>query len=303
MTALDAQTLASVRVSLDEVLAGTPGDLSSELAELGWADVVEADRETAAVLLFGAQGRALASTRLLDDVVTHALGSPEGTVVAYAGILLGRPEEGTEQVVAFDENAAAVLPITEVSGRLRPVRGFDRVTTWHRLDTTASGEPLDVSAKTLALAVAAARRALTAEIVGVCETALAMAVSHTTVRHQYGRPLASFQAVRHALAEAHAAIENTRATLEAAGVADAPVATVARAARVAKHRAGTTQALVMRHVVQVHGAMGLTLESDVHRAVTRAAALDVLLGSSRELSTRLGLDLLSGAPAEPIAAI
>ena len=284
MTALDAQTLASVRVSLDEVLAGTPGDLSSELAELGWADVVEADRETAAVLLFGAQGRALASTRLLDDVVTHALGSPEGTVVAYAGILLGRPEEGTEQVVAFDENAAAVLPITEVSGRLRPVRGFDRVTT-------------------LALAVAAARRALTAEIVGVCETALAMAVSHTTVRHQYGRPLASFQAVRHALAEAHAAIENTRATLEAAGVADAPVATVARAARVAKHRAGTTQALVMRHVVQVHGAMGLTLESDVHRAVTRAAALDVLLGSSRELSTRLGLDLLSGAPAEPIAAI
>src|SRR6202035_457768 len=104
-----------------------------------------------------------------------------------------------------------------------------------------------------------------AEIIGVCAAALAIAVEHTSARVQYGRQIATFQAVRHRLSEAHVAIESTRSVLAMAWDAqDAPDGGE-RAARVAKLRAGWAQAEVMRHATQVCGAMGLSLEHRMHR--------------------------------------
>jgi alkylation response protein AidB-like acyl-CoA dehydrogenase len=59
----------------------------------------------------------------------------------------------------------------------------------------------------------------------------------------------------------------------------------------------------MRHGVQVLGAMGLTRESDMHRFVTRAAALDALFGGHRALTGALGADLLAGADPLPVVEI
>jgi alkylation response protein AidB-like acyl-CoA dehydrogenase len=59
----------------------------------------------------------------------------------------------------------------------------------------------------------------------------------------------------------------------------------------------------MRTGVQVLGAMGLTLESTMHRHVTRAAALDLLLGGQARLETALGDALLTGTTAYPFASI
>jgi alkylation response protein AidB-like acyl-CoA dehydrogenase len=129
-----------------------------------------------------------------------------------------------------------------------------------------------------------------------------MAVAHTSSREQYGRPIASFQAVRHRLAEAHVWITAARTTVETAWTL-AGGDGAAWAARIAKLRAGRAQADVLRHTVQVLGAMGLTLESDMHRHVTRAAALDALLGDHRSLAEAAGADLLAGADARPLAEI
>jgi alkylation response protein AidB-like acyl-CoA dehydrogenase len=97
-------------------------------------------------------------------------------------------------------------------------------------------------------------------------------------------------------------VTGARAVLEAAwrsaGGPDAGIA-----AALAKVRAGRAQAECMRTGVQVLGAMGLTRESDMHRHVTRAAALDALLGSRQALTERIGTDLMAGAPMPPVVGI
>jgi alkylation response protein AidB-like acyl-CoA dehydrogenase len=127
---------------------------------------------------------------------------------------------------------------------------------------------------------------------------LELARQHSLSREQFGRPIASFQAVRHRLAESHVAITEIGSTLDAAW-ADGG----AWAATIAKLRAGRAQAEVMRHAVQVLGAMGLTGESEMHRYVARADALDALLGGHRMLAEQVGRALLSGAPTHPVVEV
>jgi alkylation response protein AidB-like acyl-CoA dehydrogenase len=147
--------------------------------------------------------------------------------------------------------------------------------------------------------MAAARRALAAEIVGVVEAALAVAVAHTIGREQFGRPIGSFQAVRHQLAEAHVALTAARSMLDAARTAPDP----AWAAMLAKLQAGRSQAAVMRNAVQVSGAMGLSQEGAMHRYVARAHTLDALYGGHVALACSAGATLLAGATLDPVVEV
>ena len=152
-------------------------------------------------------------------------------------------------------------------------------------------------------AVAAAHRALAAELGGVCDAALALVVEHTTTRRQYGRPIGSFQAVRHRLAEAQVAVAAAQDVLGVAIAAAGQDDGGGWSARIAKITAGRAQAETMRSLVQFFGALGVTQESPVHRYVNRAATLDALYGGHRHLTERLGRDLLDGAPLEPVVGI
>ena len=137
--------------------------------------------------------------------------------------------------------------------------------------------------------MAAAHRALAAEIIGVAERALGLAVEHTSTRRQFNAPIAAFQAVRHRLADSYVAIAAARALLAASfgdGSQSPTVAAVAAAA--AKARAGRAHQTVSASAVQVCGAMGATLEHPLHRYVNAGAVLDGLLGSSAELTVELG---------------
>jgi len=308
VTTLDDETIATVRASLTELFAKDPASVVDALDDLGWSDIVEADSATAAAVLFEEQGRALASTRLVDTVVRASLAPldlPEVVDVAYDAITIGPPT--TDTVLLLAEDQISTVPAAALSGRVHQASGFDRSGPWHRLDLTdLETTGLSPDPELLARTVAAARLAFAAEIVGVCEAAVQLTVAHTSLRHQYGRALATFQAVRHGLAESYAATEHARVTV--AGALDvtqheSDVESVAAFARLAKHRAGAAQATVMRNAVQLHGAMGLTLESDVHRYVTRAGVLDVLLGSHIALAHRLGEELLMGGSPRPLVAI
>jgi alkylation response protein AidB-like acyl-CoA dehydrogenase len=139
-------------------------------------------------------------------------------------------------------------------------------------------------------ALAAARRAIASELVGVSTGMLALATAHVTSREQFGRPIGAYQSVRHRMAEAYAHVEGARATVDAAW-ADGGAASAAAAKAVA----GRAHADAARHCLQVCGAMGLSWEFDLHRFVRRGYALDTLIGSFRQLARAHGQDLLAGS--------
>lgn len=326
MTALDAETRDAVKESVKEIFSrdGDAGDLRSAIHELGWQEIVDLD-PSASSLLFEAQGRALASSLLLDDIVLEHLGTvldagprraflypvelvdgePARDRAVGQGIVLG-PLDGIDEVVVATRGERGVMlsavPIAELADS-SPATAFDRGSGWLAVEASIEAGGSALAGNAWSVAIAAGRRAIAAEIVGICQQALDMAVAHTSARAQYGRPLASFQSVRHALAEAHAAIESLRVLMDAAWSGNLSVDEASCAAMVLKIRAGDVQAIVMRRTVQVLGAMGMTLESDMHRFVTRAAVLDQLLGGHLQLAEELGCDLLSGAPASRLVAI
>jgi len=329
-TSLDEAIAQLLAGSLREVLAESPdgSGLGAALAELGWGEVLADDPAGATTLLFVEHGRALATSRVLDDVLLAELAPslpppgagtrvpfyPLGTAAPVtpgaplAGLLLGGLDGVTEVVVPvmIDRRVElALVPAGLVTAVARPAGGFDPASRWLLVAGVVDGltERALPDGGAWERAVAAGRRALTAEIIGVCAAALAMAVEHTSARVQYGRQIATFQAVRHRLSEAHVAIESTRSVLAAAWAAFAHPDGGVGAARLAKLRAGWAQAEVMRHALQVCGAMGLSLEHPLHRHVSRAAALDALLGGHRALTAQLGADLLAGADLDPVVQI
>ncbi|EIV91922.1 acyl-CoA dehydrogenase family protein [Frankia sp. QA3] len=333
---LDDATAELLAGSLREVLA-EGGDLAAALAELGWAEVLADDPARATTLLFAEHGRALAHSRVLDDVLLAELAGalPAATgprALLYplhsdqpadprgplTGLLLGGLDGITEVVVPTALDAAdagdpadaggatlRILPAELVAAATQPVRGFDTAAGWLTVSAAPAGAagPATPAGEAWTRAVAAGRRALAAEIIGACEAALAIAVAHTSARVQYGRSIATFQAVRHRLAEAHVAVESLRSELTVAWGSAGQADGGAWAARLVKLRAGFAQAEVMRHAVQVCGAMGLSLESELHRFVARTAALDLLLGDYHTLAEQLGTELLAGAELEPVVAI
>lgn len=133
--------------------------------------------------------------------------------------------------------------------------------------------------------LAVARLELAAELVGCTARMLDMAVGHARDRRQFGQPIGSFQAVQHRLADGYIALERARAlTYRAAAMADGEVTTaeLAVAACLAKAAAGEAADSVGRSAVQVHGALGMTKELDLHLFMRRAWMLSAQLGTDRQ---------------------
>jgi hypothetical protein len=116
-----------------------------------------------------------------------------------------------------------------------------------------------------------------AQAVGLLDRALGMTVDYAKDRTAFGRPIGSFQAIKHMLADAKVVLECSRAIL-AAGVqkmdeADsaAPLATAIAARYVGRRVLEALQACV-----QVHGGIGVTMECELHSLIRRATALRFL---------------------------
>jgi alkylation response protein AidB-like acyl-CoA dehydrogenase len=132
-----------------------------------------------------------------------------------------------------------------------------------------------------------ARRAQGHELVGITERMLEIAVEHVKDRHQFGRPIGSFQAVKHRLAEALVALTAARLALAEAWRDDSePLA------RVARVLAGRAQAETAAHCLQVCGGIGFTWEFPLRGYVRRGALVEALLGSWRSLRADVGRELV-----------
>jgi Acyl-CoA dehydrogenase, C-terminal domain len=297
--------------SLRSVFADDGADVPRQLRELGWDDVAAADPAAATTLLFTEKGRALSAAALLDDAVLPLLTGerpaglpggaglvcypypgagtrPSSTPLGTTGILLRRPEPDERLLIPVADAGGVSLAVAAAAEfTVTPLPSLNPEAGWYAVAGPTPATRYDGSA--WEPAVAAAHRALAAEIIGIAERALGLAVEHTSTRRQFNAPIAAFQAVRHRLADAYVAIAAARALLAASfGDGSQSPAVAAIAAAAAKAKAGRAHQTVSASAVQVCGAMGATLEHPLHRYVNAGAVLDGLLGSSAELTVELG---------------
>jgi alkylation response protein AidB-like acyl-CoA dehydrogenase len=133
--------------------------------------------------------------------------------------------------------------------------------------------------------------AVACDSLGLCEAMLSATVSYAKVRNQFGRPIGSFQAVKHACADMFVTIEVSRQLVGAAVDAIAaarPDAGVAAA--MAKSHTCAAAVDIAGKAMQLHGGIGYTWESGIHVYLKRAALNRSLFGSPaahrRELAKR-----------------
>ncbi|MER5743043.1 acyl-CoA dehydrogenase family protein [Streptomyces sp. NPDC002225] len=134
--------------------------------------------------------------------------------------------------------------------------------------------------------------ALAAEQAGAAARCLELTVAHARDRVQFGRPIGSFQAVKHRLADAYVLVESARsAALGAAYAADTDPAALPRAAAVAKSVCSEAFSAVAGETIQLHGGIGITWEHDAHRYFKRAHGAGELFGAPAHHRARLAAGL------------
>jgi alkylation response protein AidB-like acyl-CoA dehydrogenase len=130
--------------------------------------------------------------------------------------------------------------------------------------------------------------ALAASTVGACRVVFERTVDYAKVREQYGRPIGSFQALKHRMADMFLAVERATALCYFAALTIAEEdPRRAQAASMAKAAAGECQELVAREGLQLHGGIGVTWENDLHFPVKRAITGDTLYGNAVHHRARL----------------
>jgi len=129
-----------------------------------------------------------------------------------------------------------------------------------------------------------------AGMLGAARKCMELSVEYAKVREQFGQPIGTFQAIKHACAEMLMEVENSHAaTYYAAWALDAEVPDAALAASVAKSFVGEAARKVCGSSIQVHGGIGFTWEYDLHLYFKQAKYYEALYGDAehhRELVLR-----------------
>jgi alkylation response protein AidB-like acyl-CoA dehydrogenase len=158
---------------------------------------------------------------------------------------------------------------------------LDPLTPVHRIDGVPDGEPIDIARARLEGTVLTA-----ALLAGNASRTTELAVAYAKEREQFGRPIGSFQAVKHLCADMLVGAEVARAATDAAGCLlddeAADPTDVARAVAAAKLLASEAAVRNAKTCIQVHGGMGFTWGLDAHLFLKRALVLDVGIGSPDE---------------------
>ncbi len=216
------------------------------------------------------------------DPSTSDIGSPDGAAAlawdsAGADAALVRRADGALVAVAL----GAPTPGVDLTRRARwcePAR---------RVDVGDLGGPLAPDAHRRWHAVALTLTA--ADMVGVMEGALQLAVEHATTREQFGVAIGSFQAIQHLLAEQHVNLEGARSTaVYAAWALDhRTVDEAVLAAVTTKAYCSDVGKRLCEAVVQVHGGMGVTWECRAHVFLKRMLFDRAFLGDERHQLRRI----------------
>ncbi|MDT5303683.1 MAG: hypothetical protein QOG79_7066 [Mycobacterium sp.] len=257
---------------------------------------------------FGGAGGELAdAATVLQELARGLVPTPLlGTTLAELALLaaddvdaeaLARLAEGTAiGAVVFDPDYVVNGDIADVvvaveHGRLIRWSAFNsrRVDTMDRTRRLAAVTPSDTTdvgddpgiADTAAILLAA-------EQIGAAERCLELTVEYTKSRVQFGRPIGSFQALKHRMADLYVAVSAARAVVDEA--IGEPSSTMAALARVSATDAFNA---VAADAIQMHGGIAITWEHDIQLYFKRAHGSAELLGPPREHLRRLEQEVLN----------
>jgi alkylation response protein AidB-like acyl-CoA dehydrogenase len=154
------------------------------------------------------------------------------------------------------------------------------------LDTVRVGRDtvvgqVDGGWKILEIVLRRAAAGAAAVMLGAARKCMDMSVEYAKVREQFGQPIGSFQAIKHACADMLVEVENAHgATYYAAWALDAAAPDSGLAASVAKSYVGEAARKVCGSAIQVHGGIGFTWEYDLHLYFKQAKLLETLYGDA-----------------------
>lgn len=257
--------------------------------ELGYYGIPDSLSDTACVavgllagLAEGTAGRDAWLERVVDGDIRIALGHPINPLIADAHLadLLLLHHEG--EVHAVPRAAVDVRPSPSIdqSRRLGQVAWKPGPATL--VADAASGRSLWANALDRGALCAAG------QLLGLAQRMLDLSVDYVAQRKQFGRPIGSFQAVKHQLADVATRIEFAGPVLyrAAEALANQRIDASVHVSH-AKLACGETAWLAARKGIQVHGAMGYTWEVDLQMFVKRAWALDAAWGDRGFHKTRI----------------
>jgi alkylation response protein AidB-like acyl-CoA dehydrogenase len=282
-----------------------------ELCELGWPGIFIAEEYggqglgvVELVILVEELGYALAPLPFLSNAAAglaiQAAGSEEqkqrwlpgiasGERLGAAGLVRGGeaklvPDAHEAELIVLC-SAEGVTVVERSAADVEPVTTMDVTRRFARVRDSGGGEALEGEPGP---AIGATLAAVSAELTGVAQRAMEMAVEYARDRKQFGRPIGAYQAVSHRCAQMLLETEGARsATYYAAWTADAEPESLELACSMAKAYASDAAWRVCSSSLQVHGGIGFTWEHDLHFFLKRAKVDGLLWGSASEHRERV----------------
>ena len=277
--------------------------LWSEIAGLGWPGIAVAEEH-------GGQGLGIVELAIICEELGYACAATPFLSNASAGLFIDHAGSGEQRrrwlpgiasgadrgAAAFqprsndlvlDAEGATVLALNDGDGAvlveaadaaIEPLELVDATRSYARV-SASGGDPLPGDAEGAAdLSLVA----LAAELTGIAQRAMEMAVDYAKERQQFGRPIGAYQAVSHRCAGMLYEVEEARSlTYYAAWAADAEPESLPLASSMAKARASDAAWRVTNDALQVLGGIGFTWEHDLHFLLKRAKVDAELLGDPR----------------------
>jgi alkylation response protein AidB-like acyl-CoA dehydrogenase len=302
-----AEGEASAISAQDWSLLGETGVFNLTLPEPEGSGLGLAD----AAVVFEELGRALVPGPLVGTFLAARSGLVEGA--ATGAVQVGLHPGGSPILIehlaslsallvlpGYDKRATprVLVPAPDAAGATRSAHPLDPLTPMWHLATLGAGDPVADGAS-----LVRDGSILTAALqIGHATAVLDLAVAYAKERHQFGKPIGSFQAVKHLCADMLVRAEVARNAVHAAAcLADAPdvvaseaeadgstgEAMVARATMGAKLLADEAAITNARAAIQVHGGMGFTWEVPLHLHLKRSRVLATTFGTPAQLSAAL----------------
>jgi alkylation response protein AidB-like acyl-CoA dehydrogenase len=280
-------------------------DAWSEISELGWPGIFISEEHGGQglgilelVILLEELGYVLAPLPFLSNAAAGLVLQETGSTDRLEGVASGQargtvglvkdgranlvPDAGDADFIVLIDGTDATL-IERGDAQVEPIDAIDPTRRYATVQANG-GEALGDASRArdlIALAVAA-------ELVGISQRALEMAVEYAKDRKQFDRPIGAYQAVSHQCAEMLKQVEGARSLVYYAGwAADAAPDEFPLAASMAKAYASDAGWNVTASSLQVHGGIGFTWEHDLHWFLKRAKTDGVLFGSARDHRERV----------------
>ncbi len=224
-----------------------------------------------ATALWSARDAAVVSAPLRADPVATGWrlnGTADYVADADVADVLVISAAAQENTLAFVVDIGAPGVITEPLA----MAGGHRAFTVRLDDVVVAGEALlgDVTESALRRVANAAVALGSLDLVGVGQAVIDRTVEYTKLRHQFGRPIASFQAAQHLVADMHIALAAARLAAHAAVFWIARGRTATRETAIARMHAASAARLITLDAHQLHGGMGYVTETDLHLWTERA---------------------------------